>query len=207
MHFLVLIIGNGVDHLESNEYYKKLLNMAVLAGSIMISSGAETHRVEDTLHRILGTTHFEHADAFVFTTGMVVTLSDPSGETLSISHRVTDTSRNFGRIAEVNSVSRNFCDGRITLDEAIKKLDWIKTKKGYGSLFLHLGYILASCGFTIMFGGEVMDALGTVFCGLILGIIKLELGPKIGRGYDLILHFISRWHRMLFLQGSLHPYR
>ena len=78
MYFLLLTIGNGVDHLESNEYYKKLLNMAVLAGSIMISSGAETHRVEDTLHRILGTTHFEHADAFVFTTGMVVTLSDPS---------------------------------------------------------------------------------------------------------------------------------
>ena len=48
--------------------------MAVTAGSIMISSGAETHRVEDTLHRILGTTHFEHADAVVFTTGMVVTL-------------------------------------------------------------------------------------------------------------------------------------
>jgi len=44
MHFLLLTIGNGVDHLESNEYYKKLLNMAVLAGSIMISSGAETHR-------------------------------------------------------------------------------------------------------------------------------------------------------------------
>ncbi len=169
--------------MENNEYYRKLLHMAVTAGSIMISSGAETHRVEDTLHRILGTTHFEHADAVVFTTGMVVTLSDPSGETLSISCRVTDCSQNFGKIAEVNSVSRNFCDGRITLDEAIKKLDWIKTKKGYGSLFLHLGYILASCGFTIMFGGEVMDALGTVFCGLILGIIKLELGPKIGRGF------------------------
>jgi uncharacterized membrane protein YjjP (DUF1212 family) len=87
--------------------------MAVLAGSIMISAGAETHRVEDTLHRILSTTHFEHADAFVFTTGMVVTLSDPSGETLSISHRVTDSSRNFGRIADVNSVSRDFCNGLI----------------------------------------------------------------------------------------------
>ena len=109
---MLLIIGNGVDHLESIEYYKKLLNMAVLAGSIMISSGAETHRVEDTLHRILATSNFEHADAFVFTTGMVVTLSDPSGETLSISHRVTDTSRNFGRIADVNSVSRDFCNGQ-----------------------------------------------------------------------------------------------
>lgn len=49
---------NGADKLESSEYYRKLLDMAVLAGEIMIRSGAETHRVEDTLnaslaHRIL----------------------------------------------------------------------------------------------------------------------------------------------------------
>ena len=169
--------------MENNEYYRKLLNMAVTAGSIMISSGAETHRVEDTLHRILGTTHFEHADAFVFTTGMVVTLSDPSGETLSISHRVTDSSRDFGKIAEVNGVSRDFCNGLITLDEAIKKLDLIKTKKRYNSFLLHLGYVLAACGFAIMFGGEILDALGTFFCGIVLSFVELELGPKIKRGF------------------------
>lgn len=172
-----------INKLESTDYYKKLLNMAVLAGSIMISAGAETHRVEDTLHRILATTHFEHADAFVFTTGMVVTLSDPSGETLSISHRVTDSSRNFGRIAEVNSVSRDFCNGLITLDEATAKLRIIKTKKRYSSLILHLGYILAASGFAIMFGGEIPDALATVFCGIVLSIVNLDLGPKIGRGF------------------------
>lgn len=157
--------------------------MAVLAGSIMISSGAETHRVEDTLQRILGTTDFEHADAFVFTTGMVVTLSDPSGETLSISHRVTDTSRNFGRIAEVNSVSRAFCSGLITLDEATVRLREIKTKKLYGSFILHLGYILAAAGFAIMFGGEIPDAIATIFCGIVLSVVNLDLGPKIGRGF------------------------
>lgn len=181
--FFIERIRKGVSSLENTEYYRKLLNMAVTAGSIMISSGAETHRVEDTVHRILATTHFERADAFVFTTGMVVTLSDPSGETLSISHRVTDCSQNFGKIAEVNSVSRDFCNGRITLDEAIKKLDWIKTKKRYNSFFLHLGYIFASCGFAVMFGGSILDALGTVFCGIIISLIQLELGPKIKRGF------------------------
>lgn len=149
----------------------------------MISSGAETHRVEDTLHRILSTTHFEHADAFVFTTGMVVTLSDPSSETLSISHRVTGCSQNFGNIADVNSVSRDFCNGRITLDEAIEKLERIKTRKRYNSFLLHLAYVLAACGFSVMFGGEALDALGTVFGGIILSIVQLELGPKIKRGF------------------------
>jgi uncharacterized membrane protein YjjP (DUF1212 family) len=157
--------------------------MAVLAGSIMISSGAETHRVEDTLQRILGTTNFEHADAFVFTTGMVVTLSDPSVETLSISHRVTDTSRNFGRIADVNSVSRDFCNGLISLDEATSRLRAIKERKRYNSFLYHLGYILTSSGFAVMFGGDVRDAIATLFCGIVLSIVVLDLGPKIGRGF------------------------
>ena len=169
--------------MESIDYYKKLLNMAVLAGSIMISSGAETHRVEDTLQRILGTTNFEHADAFVFTTGMVVTLSDPSVETLSISHRVTDTSRNFGRIADVNSVSRDFCNGLISLDEATSRLRAIKERKRYGWFLYHLGYILTSSGFAVMFGGDIRDAIATLFCGIVLSIVVLDLGPKIGRGF------------------------
>lgn len=157
--------------------------MAVMAGTIMIASGAETHRVEDTLHRILSTSGFEHADAFVFTTGIVVTLSDPSSETLSISKRVTDCSQNFGRVSDVNAVSRDFCSGKITLDEAVATLRSIKNKKRY-SLFLgHIGYILATVGFAIMFGGELLDAFGAFFCGLVVSLICLDLGPKIGRGF------------------------
>lgn len=114
--------------MESPEYYRKLLDMAVLAGEIMIRSGAETHRVEDTLQRILSTSHFAHAESFVFTTGLIVTLSDPESETLSITQRISGTSQNLGRVAEVNSVSRNFCDGKITLDEAMETLYAIKTR-------------------------------------------------------------------------------
>jgi uncharacterized membrane protein YjjB (DUF3815 family) len=46
-----------------------------------------------------------------------------------------------------------------------------------------LGYILASCGFAIMFGGEIPDAIATIFCGIVLSIVMLDLGPKIGRGF------------------------
>lgn len=176
-------LGNGVDDLETPAYYRKLLDMAVMAGTIMIASGAETHRVEDTLHRILGTSGFEHAEAFVLTTGLIVTLSDPSSETLSISQRVTDCSQNFGRVADVNAVSRDFCSGKITLDEAVAKLRVIKTKERYNKFLWHIGYILATMGFCITFGGSFLDAFGAFFCGLAVSVIVLDLGPKIGRGF------------------------
>ena len=169
--------------MESPEYYRKLLNMATLAGVLMISSGAETHRVEDTLHRILSTTKFEHAEAMVFPTGFVVTLSDPSSVNLSITERVPGVSNNLGRVADVNQVSREFCSGKITLDEAIEKLNAIKNKKRYTDFLILVGYILASCGFCVMFGGNFGDAIGTILCGIMVAFVNIYLGPKIGKGF------------------------
>lgn len=157
--------------------------MASLAGVLMISSGAETHRVEDTLQRILSTTHFEHAEAMVFPTGFVVTLSDPSSVNLSITERVPGVSNNLGRVADVNQVSREFCSGKITLDEATAKLNAIKNKRRYSNSMILLGYVLASCGFCVMFGGHFGDAVCTLFCGLAAGVVNIYLGPRIGKGF------------------------
>ena len=51
--------------------YKQILNIAVLAGEIMLRSGAETYRVEDTMKHILNTAGTEVAEAFVMMTGIV----------------------------------------------------------------------------------------------------------------------------------------
>ena len=48
--------------------YKQILNIAVLAGEIMLRSGAETYRVEDTMKHILNTARTEVAEAFVMMT-------------------------------------------------------------------------------------------------------------------------------------------
>ena len=210
--------------MESPEYYRKLLDMAVLAGEIMIRSGAETHRVEDTLQRILSTSHFAHAESFVFTTGLIVTLSDPESETLSITQRISGTSQNLGRVAEVNSVSRNFCDGKITLDEAMETLYAIKNKRQYSDLLTMFGIVLASSGFSIVFGGSFFDALGAVFCGLLLSFVLLVLGPRIRKTFIVNLlgaaaitlgaisfsYFGGRWtgiafHSQYMIVGSMMP--
>ena len=48
-----------------------LLKTAMLAGEIMLRSGAETYRVEDTMHHILKTAdHIEMAEVLVIMTGI-----------------------------------------------------------------------------------------------------------------------------------------
>lgn len=195
-----------------------------MAGEIMIRSGAETHRVEDTLQRILSTSNFAHAESFVFTTGLIVTLSDPASETLSITQRISGTSLNLGRVTEVNSVSRNFCDGKITLDEAMERLRAIKNKRQYSNFLTMIGIVLASSGFSVVFGGSFLDALGAVFCGFLLSFVLLVLAPRIRKtfivsmissavitiGATAFSYFAGEWtgiafHSQYMIVGSMMP--
>ena len=58
--------------------YKLLLDTAVMAGEILLESGAETWRVEDTMLRMLRMSGLKTADVLALTTGFVVTLDDPA---------------------------------------------------------------------------------------------------------------------------------
>ena len=58
--------------------YQALIEMAVLAGEIMLVSGAEVYRIEDTVSRILKQSGLEGIEVFALATGIFATLSDPS---------------------------------------------------------------------------------------------------------------------------------
>lgn len=168
---------------QPREYYRRLVDMAMQAGTVMISSGAETHRAEDTILHILATSDFSHADAVVLSTSITITLSDPRYKTISISKRIFGGSTNFFRVYEANNVSRDFCAGKITIDEAQKKLDKISNAVIYSKKLRFLAYILACAGFSIVFGGGLFEALVSVFCGLFLSLENLYLAEKIKKGF------------------------
>ena len=54
--------------------HKTLLKFAIQAGEIMLRSGAETYRVEDTIERILSAHNLEVIEAFVTPTGIFATI-------------------------------------------------------------------------------------------------------------------------------------
>ena len=54
--------------------HKLVIDTAVLAGEILLKSGAETYRVEDTMKHILNTGNTETAEALVMLTGIVATM-------------------------------------------------------------------------------------------------------------------------------------
>lgn len=57
-----------------NQFQKKILLLAVHAGEIMMKSGAEIYRVEDTIKRICNAGNITYVNVFATPTGIFVTM-------------------------------------------------------------------------------------------------------------------------------------
>ena len=71
-----------------------LMKTAALAGELMLCSGAETYRVEDTMHHILKTAdNLEMAEVLVIMTGITATIKQKDENVISIVKRVNSRRR------------------------------------------------------------------------------------------------------------------
>lgn len=145
-----------------------LMKTAALAGELMLCSGAETYRVEDTMHHILKTAdNLEMAEVLVIMTGITATIKQKDENVISIVKRVNSRSTNMSRIMEVNDISRRYCGEEITLEEAYKELSGLK-KNIYSRLENRLGVLGICVGFSIFFGGGIREILVTLLVGFVL---------------------------------------
>lgn len=145
-----------------------LMKTAALAGELMLCSGAETYRVEDTMHHILKTAdNLEMAEVLVIMTGITATIKQKDENVISIVKRVNSRTTNMSRIMEVNDISRRYCGEEITLEEAYKELSGLK-KNIYSRLENRLGVLGICVGFSIFFGGGIREILVTLLVGLVL---------------------------------------
>ena len=156
--------------------YKCLVEMAILAGEIMLAGGAETYRVEDTMMRILKVSGLKYADTCVTGTGINITLSDDTIDTISYTRRVGERVTNLGKIYQVNSISRKFCNGEMTEQEAYQKLLQIKQAAGYPDFYIFLGNVGTVMFFTLLLGGNKEDFIIASMNGVIVALLLHFMG-------------------------------
>jgi uncharacterized membrane protein YjjP (DUF1212 family) len=148
--------------------YQLLMDMAVKVGEMMLSHGAEAHRVEDTVYRILKTSNLQTTEVFVIMTGMFATLSDPSIDTITVTKRVRNKGNNLKQICYANEISRQYCDGVISLEEAYELIkegcSWEYTRK-----MSMIGNIMIVTTFPLLVGGTLTDCGVAFLASLIVG--------------------------------------
>lgn len=154
--------------METN--HKLLMKTAMLAGELLLSSGAETYRVEDTMRRILCKSECEKVEVFVVLTGIMATLDDESIETISQVQAVKDVGMNIHKIIEVNDVSRKYCNNQITLEEAYERLnvqEWMEHK----TMLYNVAMVGIATGFAMFFGGTFVDVVASAIVGIVLAVL------------------------------------
>ncbi|MDF2613001.1 MAG: threonine/serine exporter family protein [Clostridia bacterium] len=158
--------------------HEQILNFAVKAGEIMLQSGAETYRVEDTITRILKANAYYSVDTFVIPTGIIATIEDPSFSMCTKVSRVKNRSTRLDRIELINQLSRDYVLGNIPLDAAVKKLNEIENISTYSSGMVILWTGICSAFFSVMFKGNLLDFFLTFIIGVQVGFLHHTLRHK-----------------------------
>ncbi|MBO2944643.1 threonine/serine exporter family protein [Paenibacillus sp. F411] len=140
------------------------MKVCLLAGKIMLESGAETYRVEDTMVRIAAAFGLDNSHSYMTPTGIIFSIEEPSHMTRLI--RIASRTTNLYRIDRVNSISRSIHLGELTVTEAFRALQETEREKpNYPSWLMILMAAVVSGCFLLMFNGTWEDVLPAVLAG------------------------------------------
>lgn len=150
----------------------KLLKVTTLAGKIMLESGAETYRVEETMIRICIAFGATTADSFVIPTGIIVTVTY-NNEVATLVKRITSRGVDLNKIDKINDLSRKIKIEKIDMYKFNEELISISNSDRYSFLTtLLFSAITAGC-FAIVFGGNIQDFIAASITGAIIKIASI----------------------------------
>lgn len=142
-----------------NYTQKKVLILALLAGEIMMKSGAEIYRVEDTIVRICRACKIDYVECFATTTGIFLSLDTAGDENdmHTFIKRIKNAELDLDRISAVNTFSREFTTTDLSIEAGFEKLKAIRVSKGYSIWLKILGAIIVGAFFCPLFNGSFSD--------------------------------------------------
>ena len=155
--------------MEINE----ILEVANYAGKIMLESGAEAYRVEETMNRICISLGVESASSYATPTVIISSVSH-NKSIKSLVERISNRSVNMQKIDKVNDLARKISTDNITLEELRKKLKEIDEEKRYSNKTTILFSALGAFAFVFLFGGSLRDAIAAFLIGLAVKFISIK---------------------------------
>lgn len=145
------------------ETTSQMLQTTLLAGAILLENGAEIERVEDTMHRIATNAGYPDAQIFVLLTGITVSLPETTTSQVRAIHQ---RGMDLEKVDQVNTLSREFADQTIDLDQFAVKLAAVnRAVPTFPFSWLCLAAIVVSVPLMVAFTGHATPA-DLLTCGL-----------------------------------------
>lgn len=150
----------------------KLLKISTLAGKIMLESGAETYRVEETISRICLAFGAHTVDSFVIPTGIIVTVTYYD-EVSTLVQRITSRGVDLHKVDLINNLSRKIQTEAMDMNDFNNELLSISKENRYSRLITLLWSSITAGCFSIMFGGNLKDFFSACLIGAAIKIVVI----------------------------------
>lgn len=177
---------------------KKVLDLSMEAGRILLDAGAEIFRVEETIKRIAMAFGIEKCSPFVMSTGIFLTAENEEGEMYASVKHIPIQGAKLHRIAAVNQLSREIVEGKYTIEEAEKRLEEIKNEPGKSDISRILASGVGSGGFCYLLGGQAMDMLAAFLSGFLLYVVLLAFEKREKNTSKIVVNLIGGFCVSLF---------
>ena len=151
-----------------------ILGKALDIGENILRCGGESHRIEDTIERICSAYGAVHTDVFALPSLVVAGIRMADGTTASQVRRVYKTSNNMYKLDEMNSISRDVCSGKISLEDVSDKIHNALHNKPFPKYLSIVGGVVAAAGFAVFFGGNLWDALAAAIAGFFVSVMNRQ---------------------------------
>ncbi|NJN54816.1 MAG: threonine/serine exporter family protein [Anaerolineae bacterium] len=131
-----------------------IIDLCLWAGQMLLQQGANSLRVEESVHRLGTGLGCEWLDIVVRTESLTITASS-GGEFRTKTRRVVRLGVNMWRITAVNDLSRHIAAGQIDRFQARAELERIDAQPGeYNRWLIAVMVGLACAAFSQLFGGD-----------------------------------------------------
>jgi uncharacterized membrane protein YjjP (DUF1212 family) len=203
--------------LEERRRLKQVLELAMQAGELLLRSGAEISRIEETISIIAKTYGVNYIQSVVTPTGVYISIdngfnedSDNPNYPMTLIHRVRNRSLNYNRITQVNALSRRIAEGMVLLEQAMRELDQINHASDLYSAWVKLlGGAGTAGGATLLLGGTPLDVapslLSTILAQILIGWLNRSRIPNIfGEFFGAVLASVVAM-LLVWLKVPIHP--
>lgn len=161
---------------------EKALRLANEAGQILLENGAEISRVEETMERIASAYEVSDKSFFVLSNGIITT-----GRRYAHAEVIPIRGTQLSRVVEVNQLSRDVTEGKVSLNELETRLQTIRNNKSKPWWETQLGITLGVSAFSFLFGSSFVDAAATFVCGMLLSTFIVFVGANLSRIFKNLL--------------------
>ena len=161
---------------QQSWYRERRLSSIMEIGELLLESGAEVDRVEDTISRLCQAYGYARADVFCIISSIIVTVHCPDGEILTQTRRITRHVTDLGRVEKLNDLSRHLCERPETVERTGELIAGIRAGAAVPPVVTGLMYAMISAAFALFFGGNAVDAVCASLSGLVLFLALTLLG-------------------------------